>query len=143
MKGAEPAPSGDIASWFRFYKWDVEGEVYVPMKADGGPVPEVADFLWFALDDELIGGVRLQRVFTDPLRSGALELWYEPLQALEPTGRVLLSETISDRWVFPISRLPATLQTCELPDRFGEHLVSTCAPRVRPTLPPSPSVGAI
>lgn len=42
-----PAGTGDTQSWFHFYKWKVEGEVFVPRARPYYPA-QIGDFLWFA-----------------------------------------------------------------------------------------------
>lgn len=57
-----PAGDGDTRSWFEFYKWNVEGEVFVPRREPffEGVVP--GDFIWFAFLGWGSGGKRCAHV---------------------------------------------------------------------------------
>lgn len=75
MRGSAPPPAGygDTTGWFLRYKWDVDGQVYVPWTKE--TIPEVGDILWFALDGAVLGCAPVLRVTSDDL-NGRLEVWY-------------------------------------------------------------------
>lgn len=90
MRQLDHAPSGDIRSWFRYYKWNVEGDVFVP-RHPGKHLPIApGDVLWFGVDDELVGAASIKQVLLDPLGSGLQELWYTPTEGWEVRGRVTI-----------------------------------------------------
>jgi hypothetical protein len=81
------AGDGDTESWFRYYKWDTTGEVFVPVRAPF-LAAEVGDTLWFSMDGELLGCAPIHRVDT-PLRpTQTQELWYDADKIEEMTCRV-------------------------------------------------------
>lgn len=100
MVGTDRAPmaDGDTQSWFRFYKWQTEGEVYVPWSASLPERPLRGDRLWFALDGVLLGGAYILRVTESRgFSTGELiqELWYAPLDGVEAEAEVRLGHDMS------------------------------------------------
>lgn len=79
-----PAGDGDMESWFRFYKWKVEGETFVPRRKnffkDIGP----GDYVWFGFEGfaerdlrvcvKVLGGARVTRVEDE---NRTQEIWYQ------------------------------------------------------------------
>ena len=112
MKGTDPAFFGTVRTWFYFYKWQVEGEVFVPRKSGCTLEAQPGDILWFVLDDRLLGGATVLRVMLDPF-SGSQELWYEPLQAWAP--RESLDESVVNTLMEEVSpeQGDAWLRLCE------------------------------
>lgn len=83
MNGEDPAPAGDgdTRSWFEYYKWNAEGESFMPRDNPHLPVSP-GDFLWFVLDGGLVGGVEVLRVETPSLPYQRQEIWYEAAKLL-------------------------------------------------------------
>jgi hypothetical protein len=82
MKSADkpPAGGGTTKGWFEYYKWDVDGEAFVPVPEDvAGGAPEVGDTLWFLMDNQLLGCVPVLSVSADELNS-QLEIHYDTRQ---------------------------------------------------------------
>jgi hypothetical protein len=82
MQGSSkpPAGGGTTQGWFSYYKWDVNGEAFVPVPEaipDGAPAP--GDTLWFLMDSRVIGCVPVLRVSEDELNS-QLEVYYDTRQ---------------------------------------------------------------
>lgn len=75
MRGKDPDPckTGDTKSWFYFYKWNVSGEAFFPVKEE----PEVTsgDMVWFCLDGVVLGCALIHRVQYDPMNQ-VYELCY-------------------------------------------------------------------
>ena len=84
MHGSDPAPAGDgdTASWFDYYKWNVDEETYVPKSAPYLAIQD-GDFLWFVLDAQVVGGAKVLRVETPSLPTQKQEIWYDPCQAFK------------------------------------------------------------
>ena len=81
MTGTDPAPAsgGDTKSWFMYYKWDVDGEAFVPFPESSlskDVVVEPGDRLWFIMDGFPIGCVPILRTAPDPLNN-AIEFHYD------------------------------------------------------------------
>jgi|HigsolmetaAR201D_1030396.scaffolds.fasta_scaffold18162_3 hypothetical protein len=86
---AAPAGDGDTKSWFLFYKFRVEGEVFVPKTA---PLfkAEPGDYIWFAFEAQDPGGRRCARVFggaqivrVEEESRGRQEIWYRGDEVLD------------------------------------------------------------
>jgi hypothetical protein len=90
-----PAGGGDTKSWFHFYKWDTEGEVFVPRKRpfyDASP----GDYLWFFMNSQLLGGTHILRVELEESQ-GIQEIWYDAGQRLVVTdGPYILTSTVPE-----------------------------------------------
>jgi hypothetical protein len=117
MKGADPAAGGDLASWFRFYKWDVEGEVFVPRQTGQHLHVRPGDLLWFSLDHNCLGCVVVTQIVLDPLGSGVQEVWYEPSSAWVPRDDLTLSTA------------GLTLSSDELPSEAAADWLRNCVKR--------------
>ncbi len=107
MRAKAPAPMTrrDTESWFKYYKWEVEGETFVP-RLLGPDVPpweiKEGDRLWFSMDDWIIGAVPVLRVELEESQDKQ-EIWYDPARALViAPGEVL----VDPRWVAS-NRVPA------------------------------------
>lgn len=94
-----PAGDGDTASWFRFYKWDTEDEVYVPRLRpfyDASP----GDYLWFVLDGKVLGSVQILRIELEESQ-GRQEIWYDASKKLVwhdgPFYTATISSELMDR----------------------------------------------
>lgn len=84
MVGSDKAPAGDgnTASWFEYYKWNADGETYVPVRHPFIEAEE-GDFLWFVLDSKVLGGVPILRAETPSLPVQIQELWFDASQIVE------------------------------------------------------------
>lgn len=73
----DPVGSGDIRSWFRFYKWGKgKGQVYVPLEVGLEELPGIGDDLWFVMDGIILGYAPIL-VISTTLSSGRTEVWYD------------------------------------------------------------------
>ena len=80
MTSSDPAPAsgGDTGSWFRYYKWDVEGEAFVPFPPEtleNSPLPAEGDTLWFVLDGACLGCAPVVRADSANMQ-GVVEVYY-------------------------------------------------------------------
>jgi hypothetical protein len=75
--GMDPIHSGDMKSWFHFYKWAPgdDDEVFFPVPEDMFPEITEGDTLWFSMDENVLGRVSLLRVQQDDFNDQK-ELWY-------------------------------------------------------------------
>jgi hypothetical protein len=107
MQGAAPAPAGDgdTKSWFEYYKWDVDGEVFVPVQDTRA---KEGDVLWFAMDGDIIGCAIVLRLFQSVLsQNGGWEIWYRGdriYKAVKRADVAMISEEIlpqeqGDAWL--------------------------------------------
>ena len=73
----DPVHTGDMKSWFYYYKWvpGEDNEVFYPLGEDEFPELKEGDTLWFAMDQVLVGKVPLLRVVQDDMNDRK-ELWY-------------------------------------------------------------------
>jgi hypothetical protein len=107
-----PAGDGDTASWFRYYKWAVEGETFVPVHGRD-PLPVGAgDMVWFAMGSKILGGAPILRVEVEFSRQ-LQEIWYNADDILElhpPQDLVLLASNPSEeevaKWLQNAHRRP-------------------------------------
>jgi len=60
-KDPAPAGDGDTSSWFRFYKWCVQGDSFIVTRYPFKSI-SAGDFLWFSMDDEIFGYVKIEEV---------------------------------------------------------------------------------
>lgn len=122
MKGEDLPPAGDgtTSGWFYYYKWDVDGEAYMPFPenlATGEASPEPGDLLWFVMDGNLLGYVPLTEARHDQLnqrvefcydtnRIMALPLPPPPVQLRVDTGMVTTEEALGklETWKLFIDR---------------------------------------
>lgn len=91
----DPIHSGDMRSWFYFYKWvpEVDNEVFFPIAEDAFPEAKEGDTLCFSIDDEFIGSVVLLRVVQDDMNDRR-ELWYNCKDIKVPiSDEITLKET--------------------------------------------------
>lgn len=87
-KAPAPAGDGDTKSWFLFYKFRVEGEVFVP-KTEPFLKAEPGDYIWFAFVDRAVhgalpkvfGGAEIVRVEQES--RAHQEIWYRGDDILE------------------------------------------------------------
>lgn len=80
--GRPPAGDGTMEAWFLYYKWDVDGEAFVPLPEDSiSPDArlDAGDVLWFILDERPIGCVPILRIEPDPLNH-FIEFHYDTRQ---------------------------------------------------------------
>lgn len=79
MNSSDPAPAsgGNTKSWFEYYKWDVDGQAYVPVKEDDliGFEPGPGNVLWFVMDSTILGCVPI--IAAMPTLSDVVELHYD------------------------------------------------------------------
>lgn len=119
MDGSAPAPAGDgdTRSWFLFYKWNVEGEVFVPHKR---PFLDIAagDYLWFVLDGALLGYVIVLRTIQE--LHYMQEIWYAGDETFELDDGIVLDRE-------------RNTQSSELPAETAEAWLATA----RRSIPPS------
>lgn len=110
MTGVDPAPAGDgdTKTWFEYYKWNSDGETYVPVKFPF-KAAEAGDFLWFVMDGKILGGATILRVETPPLPVQRQEIWFD-------------SSTIR---VFPLGATPSALTF----NTLGDDLLALTVPR--------------
>lgn len=82
MTGIDTAPAGTgcTRDWFYYYKWNVAGATFVPVKES--PAVEAGDMIWFAMDGCLLGSAMIEDVMDDPI-SGHTEIWYDPESGYE------------------------------------------------------------
>jgi hypothetical protein len=111
MKSSDPAPIGDTGSWFRFYKWEAEGETFIPRRTGRHLPVSPGDVLWFLLDDVLVGCVEVLRSTIDPMGRDVQEVWYEPARGKIPNET--LTMLIGDG-AMSTDELPAELATAWL-----------------------------
>lgn len=79
MAGQDTAPAGGgtTEGWLFHYKWDVDGETFVPVPETlAEEVPVAGDLLWFVLDDRVIGYVPVLRTAEDPINNN-IEVYYD------------------------------------------------------------------
>jgi hypothetical protein len=55
----DPVKTGDTLSWFRYYKWCNEGETFIRLNKEYADI-KAGDYLWFSMDRDLFGGVRIK-----------------------------------------------------------------------------------
>lgn len=109
-----PAGDGDTESWFRFYKWNVEGEVFVPRAAPYYYDAQPGDFVWFAfcgraqgggLRPKVFGWAQIVRVEEENRRQ---EIWYRGDEVVELAKYVVydgaqsdieLPQEVADEWM--------------------------------------------
>ena len=83
-KDPATAGGGDAASWMRHYKLKAEDMVYIPM-VDGLKEIASGDMLWFAIEGELCGGVRVDSV-EDDVMNNRQEIWFKGSQIRHTLG---------------------------------------------------------
>lgn len=116
MKSDAPAPAGDgdTRSWFFFYKWNADGEMYVPQRAPFLEV-EAGDMVWFVMDDAVLGGAPILRV-EEEMR--CQEIWYR--------GEAVRAFTV------PMPIPEDFLAAREVPEAIAEPWLDLVAPLSRP-----------
>ncbi len=70
MRAEARAPAGGMLTevWFFTYKWDVDGEAFVPFEPGAlNERPQPGDLLWFRMDQRILGYVPVQEVRGDDL----------------------------------------------------------------------------
>lgn len=102
-----PAGTGTVDSWFRYYKWEVEGETYVPQSPPIQDVQE-GDILWFIMDGEVLGYVPLLHVREDAI-NGRQEFWYN-------ADKIYRSQK-------PLMRIYSCPETCQISSGSVQHLL--------------------
>jgi len=109
-----PAGDGDTKSWFLYYKWNIEGESWVPKEAPFYEA-EPGDMLWFVIDGTLLGGVPILRIENPSLPHQNQDVWYDAGKILESPegglregeqvdyllvqGAARLKQEVGDRWL--------------------------------------------
>ena len=114
-----PAGDGDTESWFRFYKWNVEGETFVPRKPPAPFFTDVSpgDFVWFAFYGFgegarhcalVLGGAQIVRVEDE---NRMQEIWYrgDDLYELNPPleseeFRTEVPSEVAEQWLTKATR---------------------------------------
>lgn len=88
MKGDEKAPAGawETRSWFYYYKWGQDDEVFVPRKAKTFLSAEPGDMLWLVMDGVLLGRVELVRVMEEAAQR-TQEFWYDARAVVQADPR--------------------------------------------------------
>lgn len=91
-----PAGLGDTRSWFLFYKWGDNGEVFVPQGEPFLPIKE-DDFVWFQLDEYVLGGAKVVRI-EESMSQGVQEIWFNSDERVEcdpplPVTRIVLKNS--------------------------------------------------
>lgn len=95
-----PAGVGDTGSWFRYYKWNTEGEVFVPRRAPFLPIA-TGDMLWFSMGWRLLGCAPVLRI-EEEYSQGVQEIWYEAEKIRRiPDHVVLLVTSTADSTIHP------------------------------------------
>jgi hypothetical protein len=107
----DPAHTGDIKSWFFYYKWrlDEDDEVFVPVETDACETATAGDTLWFLMDGELVGKATLLRVQYDPF-NGRKELWFRtkdciPSNKSPVVGQGMHTGMLEERYIEPFEAL--------------------------------------
>lgn len=118
MSSIAPAPAGDgdTRSWFFFYKWNVEGDTYVPQKRPFLEA-EQGDVLWFVLDGCVLGGAPITRVELE-YSANREEIWYR--------GESLLALPV------PVPVAGAYLSARSVPANLGADWLASAQPLSRP-----------
>lgn len=125
MKSSDPAPTGDTESWFRFYKWDVEGEAFIPRRAGAYLPVSPGDLLWFSMDDVLVGCAEVLRALIDPMGGNVQEVWFEPLRGQIPNESI------------PILSTDFTMSGDEVPAAVAVSWLDRCLVRQHENSPPA------
>lgn len=86
----DPTGLGDTESWFNFYKWESEDEVFVPDLEGALKDAVPGDTLWFLMDGIVYGAVEILRVDDGP--KGERELWYDASKKRKSARVDLLTE---------------------------------------------------
>ena len=93
MKSTDKAPAGDgtTATWFKYYKWDVDDETYVPYQPSEDAVRPVAnDVVWFVEDLHVLGCAKITKVVEGALHD-RLEIWYDTRELQDFLGQRTVS----------------------------------------------------
>jgi hypothetical protein len=110
-----PAAGNDMGSWFLFYKWDVDDEVFVPVHEPTRSRfldAEPGDFLWFSLDSKVIGCVSILRL-VDEQAQRKVEVWYDAsakvvvdafCSDVHRTGK--LPKEVGEQWAGILQKIP-------------------------------------
>lgn len=77
----DPINSGDMRSWFFYYKWrpGCEDETFFPVAETTFPNIREGDTLWFIMDGVYIGSVPVLRVCDDDINDRK-EIWFDMQQ---------------------------------------------------------------
>lgn len=120
-KAKAPAGTGDTASWFRHYKWQVEGDVFVP-----AAVPFLharpGDLIWFVLDGILLGHAIIADVREDVF-GRRQEIWYQG-HTVRPHPK---AKKLRGRWGKYAPKKQAERWLKECYDALGKKIEETIA----------------
>ena len=90
----DPIGSGDMKSWFEFYKCGA-GETCVPIRTPNAVEVKAGDYLWFLMDQHIIAVAKVLRDVLDVPPGdeyGKFEIWYDS-DKMQETEPVLVSGT--------------------------------------------------
>lgn len=102
-KDKDPFGSGDMKSWFEFYKCGA-GETHIPTRNPNAVEVKAGDYLWFLMDNHIISVAKVIRDVLDVPPGdeyGKFEIWYDS-DKMQKTEPVLVSGTVDgppSEWV--------------------------------------------
>jgi len=80
IRGSDPDPINHrgMKSWFYFYRWRMEEEVWLPVQELDvlDLMPAQDDVVWLVMDGRILGSSPILRV-EESFPSGRYELWYD------------------------------------------------------------------
>lgn len=103
LVGDEPDPvgSGDTRSWFYFYKWQNEGQRWLPVKPPEPSLKE-GDWTWVVLDHEIIGGVCVEQIDIHNETMPAFawqEVWFDSAKKVDVSQKkITLTQLMYLEW---------------------------------------------
>lgn len=85
LKGSDKDPinSGDMKSWFFYYKWRPAEDdlVFFPFKEDEFPEIKEGDTLWFEMDFKVVGKTVVNQVMID-YANDKKEVWFKTAECV-------------------------------------------------------------